>query len=232
MKYMGSKARHAKHIIPFLMEHHTTDMWFIDCCVGGANLIDKVDHTLAPKRVGIDVHYYLIKMWQAVANGWLPPQDITEEKYKHIRQHQDAYPPELVGYVGFALSYGGKWWGGWSRDSSGKRNYVDEAYRNALKQFPKLLGVRFYHKSLFDLELKERCTLYIDPPYANTTKYKHSFDHEKFYDWCREKHHEGHTLYVSEYWMPEDFKCVWEKEVTNGLFKEKKAIEKLFKLAP
>ena len=28
-------------------------------------------------------------MWQAVSNGWMPPETITEEYYKHIRSNKD-----------------------------------------------------------------------------------------------------------------------------------------------
>ena len=228
MKYMGSKARHAKEIIPFLMEHHTGEMWYVEPFVGGANMIDKVP---AKKRIGFDTHEYLIEMWKAVSEGWLPPKDITEEKYQHIKNNPNLYDPALVGYVGFALSYGGKWWGGWCRDGVGKRNYVTEAYKNALKQFPHLRGVIFKNKSVFNITFPNKCTIYCDPPYVGTTKYKDSFDHNKFYNWCREMKKEGHNLYISEYWMPDDFKCVWEKSTTSSLTKDtgaKKATEKLF----
>ena len=40
-------------------------------------------------------------------------------------------------------------------------------------------------------------------------------------------------MFVSEYQMPEDFICVWSKEVNSSLTKEtgsKKGVEKLFTL--
>lgn len=39
MKYMGSKSRHAKQIIPFLMEHYEDGMLYIEPFVGGAMLL-------------------------------------------------------------------------------------------------------------------------------------------------------------------------------------------------
>lgn len=53
-----------------------------------------------------------------------------------------------------------------------------------------------------------------------------------FYDWCRAMKEDGNTIFVSEYQMPSDFKCVWEKEVTNTMNQTitKKPIEKLFTL--
>ena len=234
MKYMGSKARHAKELLPIILKDHTPDMWYVEPFVGGANMIDKVSPEVAPKRLGCDVHEYLVAMWQAVSKGWKAPDNITEEQYNDIRKNKQNYPKELVGYVGFALSYSGKWFGGWCRDGAGKRNYVEESYKNANKQFPSLLGVHFQNKSVFDIDFS-RCgksTIYCDPPYAGTTKYKDDFNHDKFYDWCVERYKEGHNVFISEYYMPEDrFECVWSKEVNNSLTKDtgsKKGIEKLF----
>ena len=53
-----------------------------------------------------------------------------------------------------------------------------------------------------------------------------------FYKWCRAMKEDGHTVFVSEYNMPSDFKCIWQKEVTNAmnLTSTKKPIEKLFTL--
>lgn len=234
MKYMGSKARFAKELLPIILKDHTPDMWYIEPFVGGANMIDKVNPQVAPKRLGCDTHEYLIAMWQSVSKGWSAPNEITEQQYNDIRVNKENYPKELVGYVGFALSYSGKWFGGWCRDSEGRRDYVAESYRNANKQFPNLLGVHFRHGSVFDLELGcfGKSTIYCDPPYAGTTKYKDDFDHERFYDWCVERHKEGHNVFISEYRMPEDrFECIWSKEVNNSLTKDtgsKKGIEKLF----
>lgn len=236
MKYMGSKARHAKELLPIILKDHKPDMWYVEPFVGGANMIDKVNHNIAPKRLGCDVHEYLIALWQAVSQGWQPPSNFTEEQYNDVRKNKQNYPPAMVGYVGFALSYSGKWFGGWCRDGAGKRDYVTESYKNALKQFPSLKGVHFQNKSVFDIDFT-RCgpsTIYCDPPYAGTTKYKDDFDHERFYEWCRARHKEGHNIFVSEYSMPDDFICVWSKEVNNSLTKDtgsKKGIEKLFTLA-
>lgn len=245
MKYMGSKARHAKELLPIILKEHTPDMWYVEPFVGGANMIDKVDPTVAPKRLGCDVHEYLIGLWQAVSNGWLPEKLITEEKYSHIRANKDE-DKALAGYVGFAMSFGGKWFGGYRRDIAGTKEdpklkefneneQSRKSYESLVKQQKNLLGVHFRNKSVFDIDFT-RCgpsTIYCDPPYVGTTKYKDDFDHEKFYTWCRDRHKEGHKVFISEYWMPDDFVCVWSKEVNNSLTKDtgsKKGVEKLFTL--
>ena len=226
MKYMGSKARHAKELLPIILANRTEGQWYVEPFVGGANMIDKVDGN----RIGADIHMSLIKMWQRVSKGWLPPEQVSEGMYKKAKSLPES---ALKGYIGFAISFGGKWFGGYSRDSAGKRDFALEAYKNAQKQFPKLLGVDFRHSSYQDLDIPPNSIIYCDPPYKGTTKYKDSFDHEPFYEWCRQKHKEGHQVFVSEYQMPEDFICVWSKEVNSSLTKEtgsKKATEKLFTL--
>ena len=53
----------------------------------------------------------------------------------------------------------------------------------------------------------------------------------KFYDWCIEKHNEGHKVFIFEYYMPYPFKAIWSKEIVSSLTPEnngKKGIEKLF----
>ena len=229
MKYMGSKARHAKEILPIILANRSENQWYVEPFVGGANTIDKVDGN----RIGADVNEYLIDMWKAVSIGWAPPKNFLEDDYKIIRDNKNEFDKPLVGYVGFALSYGGKWFGGWRRDSVGKRNYVEEAYNNALKQFPNLRGVDFVCVSYESLVIPPKSIIYCDPPYKGTTKYKDSFDHQPFYDWCRQKYKEGHQVFISEYHMPDDFVCVWEKCVNNSLTKDtgsKKGVEKLFTL--
>lgn len=112
-----------------------------------------------------------------------------------------------------------------------KRDYVAESYRNAIKQSCKLGGINFYHSAYDKLEIPKNSIIYCDPPYENTTKYKDKFDHSKFWDWCRRKRNDGHKIFISEYNAPDDFVCLWEKEIVSSLTKNtgsKKGIERLF----
>lgn len=235
MKYMGSKAKHTKEILPIILENHTPNMWYIEPFVGGGNMIDKVSDIIAPIKFGLDINHYVIEALIDIRDNLhlLPKnnEEFTEYDYKNLR-NDDSYPHK--GFAGFAYSYSGKWLGGWCRDSEGKRDYVAESFRNACKQSPMLQNVKLHTKSVFELQtLSVKSTIYCDPPYRNATKYSDSFDHDKFYEWCRQKAKEGHIVFVSEYWMPEDFACVWSKEVNSSLTKDtgsKKAVERLFKL--
>ena len=136
--------------------------------------------------------------------------------------------------MGFQLSFGAKFFGGYRRDKAGVRNYENEAQQNLKAQQNLIKGVEFHCGDYQDVLLEPNSIIYCDIPYKNTTHYNTSkgFDYERFYIWCQEKKNEGHRIYISEYDMPSDiFKCVWQKEIISGLTvndKQKKGIEKLF----
>ncbi|HRN71428.1 MAG TPA: DNA adenine methylase [Candidatus Woesebacteria bacterium] len=225
---MGSKNRHSRELLPIILNKRYQEQYYVEPFVGGCNMIDKVDGN----RIGNDINEYLIYMWNCVSGGWLPRYDYTEDQYKYIRDNKDE-DKCLTGYFGFALSYGGKFFGGWCRDSANKRNYVLEAYKNAVNQFPLLNGVKFYnnHYVNFTKLIPYKSIIYCDPPYANTTKYKNDFDHNLFWDWCNYLVDCGHSVFVSEYNAPLNWTSVWQKRVTSSLTKNtgsKIAVEKLF----
>ncbi len=227
MKYMGSKNRIAKEILPIMLEKRENRTW-VEPFVGGANMIDKVKG----RRIGADINPYLIDALIAIRDCVidLPKnnKEFTEENYKELRKN-DNY--KYKGYAGFAFSYSGKWLGGWRRDGLSRRDYVNESYKNAINQSPLLQGVRLVNESYLDLQIPDNSLIYCDPPYEGTTKYKDSFNHTEFWDWCRQKAKEGHIVFVSEYNAPNDFKCVWEKKIVSSLTKDtgsKVATERLF----
>ncbi len=232
MKYMGSKARYAKYILPIILKDRQEGQYYVEPFCGGCNTLDKVENP----RIGNDIHPHLICMFDAVSSGWMPPEFISEINYKGY-QKDKVVDPE-TGYVGFALSFGGKWFGGYRRDKSGDNSIENmktqsrRSYKDALKQFPKLLGVEFFNKNYWELDIPSNSIIYCDPPYAGTTKYStNSFDYDKFWNWCNEQINKGHKVFVSEYNAPEGWTCVWEKEVSSSLTKDtgsKKAIERLF----
>lgn len=227
MIYMGSKNRIAKEILPIILKDRVSEeQWYVEPFCGGCNLIDKVKGN----RIASDNNSYLIALYQAIKDGWVPEFDYTEDEYNYVRTHKEE-SPYLTGYFGFALSYGGKWFGGWRRDKQGKRNYVLEAHNNMLKQIPLIKDIIFANCSYFQIIPPKNSIIYCDPPYRGTTKYHSDFNYENFYSWCREMKNLGHQIFVSEYSMPEDFKCVWQKEIVSSLTQDtgsKKAVEKLF----
>lgn len=71
----------------------------------------------------------------------------------------------------------------------------------------------------------------MDPPYKGTKQYSTKFiNYDEFYDFCRNLG-KNNIVLISEYNMPPDFKCIWEKERTvkqDVNKKGMKATEKLF----
>ena len=83
-----------------------------------------------------------------------------------------------------------------------------------------------------DLYLPDGAVVYCDPPYASTTGYGGGFDHQAFYAWCRAVG-KRYPLFVSEYWMPSDFRCVAEYEVhalAGATTNAQTRVEKIFTL--
>lgn len=231
MKYMGSKSRHAKHILPIILEDRKPNQWYIEPFAGGFNVIDKV----GGKRLANDAHPYLIALYRAIQDGWEPPDNITEEEYLDIRDNKNKYSDNLVGFVGFGCSYSGKWFGGYARGNTSKgepRNYCQESKRNILRQAEKIKDVYIFNLDYNRLIFPNNSIVYCDPPYANTTTYAiDEFDHSSFWDWCRELHQKNNRVYVSEYEAPDDFVCVWSRKINNSLTQDtgaKQGIERLF----
>lgn len=238
MKYMGSKNRIAKYIVPILEEsfHENGCEIFIDACCGGCNLIDKVSPDIP--RYANDINTYIIEMFKAIESGWEPPY-VDKNEYDRIRANRESYPPQMVGWAGVGCSYSGKWFGGYAgkvTTKQGERDYIEESIRNVKKQAKMLRGVRFSSKSLFDFKPTKKALIYLDIPYRDTTGYGVKFPHDDFYAWCIRMAANGHKLFISEYNMPDEFKCVWESEVRSSLSANgvvggsKTSVERLFTL--
>ena len=229
MKYMGSKNRIAKHLLPIMLENRNGRTW-VEPFVGGANMIDKVDG----ERIGADSNKYLIAMWEDLQNGWDLPTEISRETRDDCRVNKENYKDSEVGWIGIGCCYRGIFFAGYAGEiitkTGVKRNYIEEAKRNVKKQLPKIKGVKFICSKYQDLDIPANSLIYCDPPYEGTEGYKankDSFNHLEFWEWCREKTREGHKVFISEYNAPSDFTCVYSHELNNGL-NGKKAIEKLF----
>ena len=143
---MGSKNRIAKEILPIMLSERQEEQYWVEPFVGGGNMIDKI----TGNRIGADNDWYVIDALTKIRdNPQLLPKDnieFTEKEYKDRPR---------CGYVAFALSYGGKKWGGWCRDGAGKRDYVSEAYRNAQRQSHKLQGIELVHSDYRELNIPE-----------------------------------------------------------------------------
>lgn len=184
----------------------------------------------------------------------------AKKLFKAIEQDpaMQADTPELtrirarLAFIAIASSFGNKMWGGFARDKSRENYNKGREGANLLnKHRDKLTGVMFCYGSYDETleswdevdrllkdsspfnDLWDNMLIYCDPPYAGTTKYRSGeFDSERFWQWVREGSQlDNVTILVSEYSAPEDFECIWEKDVTVMLKKVDydQKTERLFK---
>ena len=232
MEYMGSKNKIAKFIIPIMLKNHKGSSNFYDLFCGGGNLIEKIPDTF--KKFGNDKNNATILALKMIRNhlNEIPIHNrlFTKTAYLKCKRDYQKKPNMLNSYVGFAYSFGAKFYGGW-RNSKDNRDYVSESQRSAEKQSILLQNVILSNLSYEEVKLEPKSLIYCDIPYRDTTAYTTGiFDYDAFYDWCRNKSKEGYTVFVSEYEAPEDFKCIWQKEVKCLMDKHgnNRRIEKLF----
>ncbi|MBD3330532.1 DNA adenine methylase [Candidatus Peregrinibacteria bacterium] len=231
MKYMGSKNRIAKCILPIMLAERKPNQWWVEPFVGGANMIDKVDG----KRLGADINKYLIKALILVRDNPekipLNNQEYTEEMFNKAKLSDLSNPVDC--FAMFQYSFGCIFKGSWSKNKRGT-DYVKECVKNVLKQSKNIQGVVLRPESYLDLVIPENSLIYCDPPYWDTAGYKndYEFNHVQFWQWCRDKTKEGHTVFVSEYNAPNDFECIWQMDIKNNMGNNStNNTEKLFRLA-
>lgn len=256
MKYMGSKSRIAKFIVPILQDIINTNNIeiYYEPFVGGCNVIDKIECKV---RIGNDKNPYLIELLKAHQQGMLKelPLHISKEHYDEVRSEYNRFKDNIneskisgrydlwyIGAVGFLASYNGRFFdGGYSgvitEKTGRKRDFYDEAKRNLSEQ--KLDGIELRNHDYRKLDIGDKKALvYCDPPYKGTKQYNYSkdFDYELFWNWVRDMS-KKYVVIVSEQNAPEDFNIIWEQPITRSIgnrtldsVKNKDVTEKLFSL--
>lgn len=200
--------------------------------MGGGNVVDKVK---CERKYASDVQPYLIALLkQTQKDTGVFPESITLEQYKDVKDNKEKYPAWYVGLIGFCASFGGKFFNGYGRDSKGGRSISNERIRNLIKQSPNLKDIQFTCCDFRNIKPTiKNFVIYCDIPYKNSTKYKvDDFPYNEFYDWCRQMA-KNNIVLVSEYNMPDDFECIWQKEIKTSLCIDRaktgsKRVEKLF----
>lgn len=243
MQYMGSKNRFSKELVPIIQSYITEDtIGYIEPFVGGANVINKID---CKKKIGCDVHNELIELLNHIKKTTDDlPKTILFDEYDKVRasykKKDNSFESWYYGLVGFCGSFGNRFFdGGYARNSkedvNGER--VSNSIKNIVNQAPTLKNIDFKCIDFRDLNKKEikGYVIYCDPPYRNTKQYSTGiFPYEEYYEWCREMS-VNNIILCSEYEMPNDFECIWEKESKALLDSNKKEndnknkrIERLF----
>lgn len=247
MKYMGSKAKIFKEILPIILKDIKKEQVYVEPFCGGLNSLCMVKQQ---NIIANDINPFLIAMWQYLKTfkGQFLPYYIDKKLYDAWRNYYNREKKNgiklvpdnfkkyaICGWVGFMASFNGRFYdGGYSGHDVKGRDYIKEQINNTLSQVPFLNNVQFRCGEYYDLTIPDNSIIYCDIPYKNTKQYNLSkdFNYDKFYKWCYEMKEKGNKIFISEYFMPENFTCIWQKEVTVSLNQKitKKPIEKLFTL--
>lgn len=230
MRYMGGKYKLKSQIGELINSVRADGQTYWEPFVGSAWVTTQLESD--DKVICSDLNPYLISLWKELLNGWIPPDYITEKDYEWIKQNKDIYP-HLTAFVGFGCSWGGKWFGGYARDK--KRNYAKESKNSLLNNVLLLrdLDIAFHVWNFIKQKAPDdSCFIYCDPPYKSTTGYGavKKWNADKFWNKVRQLDKEGHTILISEYSAPEDFKCVesFRSNKTLNTENQKSTVEKLF----
>lgn len=239
MKYMGSKTKIAKYIVPILQSFiffHGVETYIEPFC-GGCNVIDKINCTT---KLAADKNHYLIELYKNLDKLNKLPKFVTKDHYSEVREcyniKNNTFPDWYVGAVGFLASYNGRFFdGGYAgiitTKEGNKRNYYDEAKRNLQTQ--NLKDIEFVESDYRELNIPNNSLIYCDPPYKDTKQYgvSKNFNHNEFWQWVRKKS-KNNIVIVSEQTAPEDFTELWSLPVKRTINKNKRieVTEKLLTL--
>lgn len=214
MQYFGGKQIISKHISEYINSIERNEYTeYVEIFCGACNVASKVNFE---NKILNDKHYYLIKMFEELKNGWVPPEIVTKQEYDYIKNNQNECP-HLTGFVGFACSFAGKWFGGYARNIKGVdkiRNYALEGKNSVLRKMEGLKDANFICKDFLELSFSD-AIIYCDPPYKNTTQYNKkllgAFPYDDFLQWVNEQSNKNIVL-VSEYKhnVPQGAKIVLE----------------------
>lgn len=231
MKFQGGKALIGKEIAEYIRHDKAYQMLFSPFC--GALGVER--HLVKDFAICFfsDISKDLIMfLKELTSNSFIFPFQVTEENYKKLKYDE---PSALRGFVGYFLSFAGKWFGGYApkyQKGDRVRDFLKEAtdsskrLRNDLKN-----GDIIFDSKSYDEYTPFKMTIYCDPPYRNTTGYGTNLDYDKFWN-IMNQWSQLNEVYVSSYEAPDEWECVWEqqKRMTLGTDKTQTRTEKLFKL--
>lgn len=211
MQYQGGKTRPGKAIATILARGLAAGTGnYIEPFMGACGVARHV----APHALSMtlsDASEDLVLMWQAVRGGWVPPTEMSEERYLMLR---GMYPCPERGFAGYGCSFGGKWFSGYARNA--KHGYAAAASRGLVRKHTDLSRcprVSIYNYGYERAEPRVGDVVYCDPPYAGTTGYARTgkFDTDRFWSTMQAWDDAHAFVFVSEFAAPEGWVRVWGK---------------------
>lgn len=216
MRYLGGKSKIAKKLSHEILTRTNNRETYIEPFLGGGAVATQMGSHFNHVSYS-DVHPDLMLMWEHIFDGGTFNSEVDESEYQKLKNSE---PSAYRGFIGFAGSFGGKFFGGYARGTTSDnrdRNYLAEGLRNIERGLPGMKGRESTEVgccSFDEVVVSEGDVVYCDPPYASTTGYSTGdFDHEYFWSIVREWALNGADVFVSEYVAPEWVgDPIWKKE--------------------
>lgn len=222
VRYCGGKGK-CQEIIKIIQDLLPSRGGFFWDCMGGSGKITQ--GVRCETRILSDIDPHIVNLLMAIQVGWIPPDSVSERAYRYwMRQYKEEplCADPMVGFCGYGLSFGARFFQGYARSKSGTVNFAKTAKAALLRQKPFMRGVTFltgdYKKLYKDFDYAPD-VIYCDIPYKGT---KHvgqgkPFDHDQFYKWVEFAAKQSIIL-ISEYECSiEDAKVVWSQSTAAGI---------------
>lgn len=225
VQYCGGKSKIGRQIAN-VMHEYTGESRFNVYIEPFCGMCGVMRHVKADDRQASDAFKDLIGLWCALQDGYVPPMDhITKEEYT-----KQKYSPPSVHrtFTGFAASYMGVYY-----TTYGAMVRQDVQRKSLLQLARECADVKFMHADYTELR-PQGSVIYCDPPYKSHKGKFTGFDNAQFWDTMREWSRDN-TVFVSETEAPEEWQCIWKKDVhvtvrRDGIIRSR--CEKLFVYAP
>lgn len=124
MKYMGSKARFVKEILPIILKGRTAEQWYVEPFAGGMNTICEV----GGNRIANDKNIHLIYMWIGLCNGEEYPKEISKELYdiaRDVFNKQEKWYDNTIKFENYGrklMTLDVVGWIGWMGSANGRKD--------------------------------------------------------------------------------------------------------------
>lgn len=225
MRYLGGKAKLSKRLIEVIEAHTDHRDVVYEPFMGGGGMTPVLAKSFNHVQ-SYDNHQDLVLMWQALLNGWEPPETLTKQEYEELRT---APPSALRGFAGFGVSFGGMWFSSFARDKEGK-DYAAQSRRTLMRDIKHMKNVTVQQADYRELTPFLGDVVYADPPYAGTAQYHCPFDSEEFWRTMERWVELGADVFVSEFNAPAHWETIMEipRKVMVGARRE--VVDRLFTL--
>jgi len=157
-----------------------------------------------------DMNKSVILMWESAKKRKPSTKPVTKTQF--LRMKVDGKSSARKGFIGHVYGYHGKYFQPFKTQIT--KATLNRSSKKVYDIAQDLKRARFSSGPYTQFSKLRNAIIYCDPPYKIQACYydekskKRSFDHDKFWNWCR-KMSRYNTVFVSEYKTPNGFRKIW-----------------------